>query len=358
MLSVSVMFLTATRYEGLFAAAAIFFVLVLRKEYLTGIMVVLFSFLPVLIAGTISVSKGWYFFPNSVLLKSGAGAGEAGLSVYGFLNPQFFQLLWAYKRILILLLLSGVMYFVLKREDDCAVLRALTIVFFVLTILHINFAKLGSLLRYEMYIMTFGILLNSILIIKFLINNNRIVKFLVCSFVIGMAVLFLSSTYKAVSDVPVASRNIYHMQYQMSRFINKYYKDAYIALNDIGAVNYYCDIHCLDMWGLADREVAELRRKGKYNTEEINRINKERKTEIVIIFDSWFEQYGGIPKNWYNSGTWRIQENVTCGSDVISFYALEKEPFLKLDDNLWEFNSELNEKVLRYGEYIIRRVSF
>jgi len=358
MLPVSVMLLTASRYEGMFAAAGIFLVLVLKKKYLAGIMVVLFSFFPVLIFGVISVSKGWYFFPNSVLLKSSTGAGDAGLNAIGFINPQFFQLLWAYKRIMILLLVSGIMYFVLKSEEDSQVLRAMTIVFFIATVLHINFAKLGSLLRYEMYIMTFGILLNSILVIKFLKNKNKAAKISVYAFVIGIALLFSFSTYKAVSDVPVASANIYQMQYQMSRFINKYYKDGYIALNDIGAVNYYCDIHCIDMWGLADREAAELRRKGKYNTEEINRINRERKTEIAIIFDTWFEKYGGMPNNFYKSGTWRIPENITCGSDAVTFYATDSISFKKLDKNLWEFNSELNEKVMRNGEFIDRHTGF
>lgn len=358
MLPVSVMLLTASRYEGMFAAAGIFLVLVLRKRYLTGIMVISFSFLPVLIAGLVSVAQGWYFFPNSVLLKSTFGSAGSSSVFSGLFNPHFFQILWAYKRILLLLILPVVLIFITKKDDETSLLKSIIFVFVLTVIMQINFAKLGSLLRYEMYIMTFGILLNSIIMVRYLKEKSRVIKTAAYLFITAVSVLFSISTINAAEDVPLASRNIYHMQYQMSRFINKYYKDAHIALNDIGAVNYYCDIHCLDMWGLADREVAELRRAGRYNTEEINRINRERKTEIVIIFDSWFEQYGGLPKYWYNSGTWRIQENITCGSDVISFYALEKEPFLKLDDNMWEFNSELNEKVLRYGEFIDRRVSF
>jgi hypothetical protein len=224
--------------------------------------------------------------------------------------------------------------------------------------MQIMYAKLGSLLRYEMYIIVFGILINSISLIIYLKDKKKNIKVPVIIFLCLLFIPFSISTIKAVSEVPIAMTNIYQMQYQMSKFINKYYNKKTIALNDIGAVNYYCDIGCVDLWGLADREVAELRRTGRYNTEEINRINRERKTEIVIIFDSWFEQYGGMPKSWYNSGIWRIQDNITCGSDVITFYATDSTAFRKLDENLWEFQYELPETVRQNGVFILRHLSF
>jgi len=355
---ISVTFLTASRYEGMFAAFAVMVVLLFKKKYLTGILTPVFSFLPVLIIGLVSVAKGWYFFPNSVLLKSTAGGGDSWSFFGSFLNPQFFQLLWAYKRISVLLLISFIMFFALKKDKDIFSLRAMIIVFVIVTLLHINFAKLGSLLRYEMYIMVFGILLNSVLLIKFVKCSGKLAGNVIFLFVLISGIFFSISTYSAATDVPVASTNIYQMQYQMSRFINKYYSNGYIALNDIGAVNYYCDIYCTDMWGLANKEIADLRRSGMYNSDDMMRINKERKTEIAVVFETWFEKYGGMPKSWFNSGTWRIPDNITCGSDVITFYAPDSIFFHKLDDNLWDFNSELHGNVIRNGEFIIRHTGF
>ena len=53
--------------------------------------------------------------------------------------------------------------------------------------------------------------------------------------------------------------NIYQQQIQMARFIGRYYPGATIAANDIGAINYFNDIRCLDLEGLASMPVATIK---------------------------------------------------------------------------------------------------
>ncbi len=56
--------------------------------------------------------------------------------------------------------------------------------------------------------------------------------------------------------LPQCTTNIYEQQYQMGLFVRRYYQNSTVALNDIGAVNFLADIHCLDLLGLANAEVA------------------------------------------------------------------------------------------------------
>jgi hypothetical protein len=209
-----------------------------------------------------------------------------------------------------------------------------------------------------MYLIVFGILLNSVLILKFLNGKNKTIKYTTGGLVLVLIVLFSLSSIKSMKDVRIASENVYRMQYQMARFIKKYYEKGNVALNDIGAVNYYCDIHCLDLWGLANREVAKSKKTGRYSTEKINEISKDNKTGIVVIYDSWFEKYGGLPKSWYNSGNWRIPDNITCGSDNITFYATDSLNRLLLSKNLFDFQKELPHEVEQRGEFLDSFMSF
>ncbi|GAG74496.1 unnamed protein product [marine sediment metagenome] len=61
----------------------------------------------------------------------------------------------------------------------------------------------------------------------------------------------------------------------MALFLQKYYKGECIGVNDIGAINYYADIDCLDLWGLSNVEVAIAKLSRTWDTEMISNITKE-----------------------------------------------------------------------------------
>ena len=61
--------LTMSRYEGIFLLFVVSFLFIVKKKLLHALFLGGFGFLPIVIFGLLSVSKGWYFLPNSVLLK-------------------------------------------------------------------------------------------------------------------------------------------------------------------------------------------------------------------------------------------------------------------------------------------------
>ncbi len=63
-----------------------------------------------------------------------------------------------------------------------------------------------------------------------------------------------------LKNQPVASKNIYDQQIQLADFLHKYYRNAKVVANDIGAITYFNNIHLLDTYGLGSIEVAKLRK--------------------------------------------------------------------------------------------------
>jgi len=241
------------------------------------------------------------------------------------------------------------MFLVYWKDKNSFANKSSIFLFILVTLLHIQFAKLGSLLRYEMYIMVIGILVNTISIIKFVKGKNKKIKYSIMTFLCLLFIPFSFSSFKAMRDVPTAMINVYQMQFQMSQFVNKYYDKNTIALNDIGAVNYYCDIKCVDLWGLANKEVSDYRRRQMYDTKKVFEINKRSNTSIAIIFEAWYDKYGGVPSDWLLAGKWTIPNNITCGADSVTFYATDSINYVKLTNSLKMFSKELPLQVKQKG---------
>jgi hypothetical protein len=129
-----------------------------------------------------------------------------------------------------------------------------------------------------------------------------------------------------------------------------------VALNDVGAVNFLADIHCLDLWGLANRDVTRLKREHNYHTRDIATLSKDAGARIAIVYDYWYGgAVGGLPADWVRVGQWTIQNNVIVGGDTVSFYALDPSEVSYLTQCLREFALRLPRDVIQGGSYLGRR---
>jgi len=81
---------TAARFEGMFLIAAIGGLFLLRRRWLYAGAWAVCGFLPVIINGIISVSKGWFWFPTSVLLKASLPNYNSPVGfILSLLNPAY-----------------------------------------------------------------------------------------------------------------------------------------------------------------------------------------------------------------------------------------------------------------------------
>lgn len=357
-LFILIFLLVFTRLEGLFLVLPFSILLFYFKKRSQAVLMVVAAVLPVGLPGLVSVVHGWPILPISVLLKTVADDGVVFWERFGaiLLQLQYEKgvgAFWILSAVLIIALIFSV-----KMKMSTLTKRWLGL-YVACLCLHIFFGRLGWGFRYEAYLIAIGILTFSIFIkeafgrisIRKLVFTKRGALIGFVFIVIGVYSL-VSRANEGITLTPRASRNIYQQHYQIARFVGTYYQDTVVGVNDIGAVGFYTDVPYVDLWGLADKEIGNLRLRGQYSGEEIGRIAIERNMNIAVIYRDWFQEglYGwsrviGLPNGWQRIATWTIPDNVITGGDTVTFYAVDPEIVDGLRRNLQEFAQQLPSEV-------------
>ena len=352
---------TGVRFEGLFLIIAIAALLLFVKRWLYALAFALLGALPVVCYGLISVSKGWYFLPNSVLLKATTPEfASAGRMIFSLLFPiaEHARMALHVPALLIAVLL---MYLAAsgKGSGACESRQLMGTIVLLAGIAHMEFVRPTLLFRYDGYLTTLCLVLLAAQIpvvaprwprlralSTWAVPRNVAVAALILAFAFPLAM----EGGALLWQVPQCTTNIYEQQYQMALFIRKNYQGASVALNDVGAVDYLADIHCLDLWGLATLPVAKARRNHHYGAEEIAALSRQAQVKIAIIYDDWFA--GSVPPDWRRVGTWTIRNNIVAGGDTVSIYAVQPEETPHLVQSLRDFYFQLPSDVIQRGPYL------
>jgi len=350
-------FLPMTRYEGLFLVMAVSTLFIMRKRLFESFLLISLSLVPIVIYGLISISNGWYFFPNSILIKNNIPV----ISSVGIWNFIYLFITRISESHILILIFTASILFILKFIRSNTLWREQTILLFIFittAFLHMLFAKTGWFYRYEAYLIAFGIFTIALEVREYLPEKLLFDKYLIPKYIAIILLIFLFISPFAIRGyvssiiTPLATKNIYEQQYQMALFLKEFYQGETVAANDIGTINFIADIKCLDLKGLGSLEVAKAKRESSYNTEYIYKLAKNEDVKIAIVYDHWFESYGGLPPQWIKVGEWKISNNVVCGGDTVSFYAVDPEEEDRLIESLRIFSSKLPKNVKQMGKYI------
>lgn len=356
-------FVPLIRYEGLFLALVVCGLFVVRKRSLYAFSLGALAISPVGIFGIISLTHGWFWFPNSVLLKANLPDLTSANSIISFLGSSMYEQLLATPHISVLTIIALTLYVArFNKEGFWENGQVMITIFTLITFLHMQFARVGSFYRYEAYLVALGLFVLAIPLFQYLsrgpqkINLQRILIPQYAAILMLTLLLMLPLIQRGIGsirEVPQATTNIYQQQYQMGLFLRQFYQGAAVAANDIGAINYLADINSLDLWGLNSLEVAKMKRDGDYDREQIYNLTKSKRTRIAIVYDEWFlrDGIGGIPSQWIRVGQWKIRNNVVAGGNTVSFYAVDDAEEGRLSANLKLFASKLPMNVEQAGKY-------
>ncbi|HEX5154975.1 MAG TPA: hypothetical protein VFW07_26200 [Parafilimonas sp.] len=337
------------RYEGLFIMAIACCILLYYKRILTAFALGFISILPLIIFGIFSVMKGSYFLPNSVLLKS----SPVQLSGNGFVNFISNILIdkltiaktgitaLATQRLLLILPLG--FFFFRSQIKNMIAYKLIIIVLTICTLLQLSFAATGWFYRYEAYLVLCSTVILSILTVKGLkewhLTRNKMslaVSLLVAFFLFFPLILRSTAAYAKASQACI---NIYEQQYQMGNFVKKYYDMNAVAVNDIGAVSYLNQAKILDLWGLANIQVAKAKKNNSSTPEFLSIVANNEHIDFAIVYDSWFDP--ALLSKWQKVATWQIENNVICGDATVSFYAVKPDMASSLRTNLKAYQQSL-----------------
>jgi hypothetical protein len=361
LLMVFALLITMTRFEGIFLIFVICLIFIWQKQVLYSGILGIMGLLPIIVYGIWSVSMGWYFLPNSIILKGISpilnlkGIAE-WISVINLISRIYTNI-----PILILLIFSLLLltYYIKKgiSNDNKKIIIA---IFIGTTLLHMQFVRIEWFYRYNAYIIFFGILILSSTIIdlkpkaclqKISWKNSKL-------YLVGLILIaiisfpFAKRAFTAIQLTPQATNNIYEQQYQMGRFLAKFYRGDAVAVNDIGAVSYMTNIQILDLWGLGNLELAKLKMNKGYNTEQIYNSAKKMGVTISIVYDEWFDYCGGIPSQWIKIGQWKVSNNVVLGENTVSIYAVNAAATDQLISNLKSFKTDMPKDIIQSGKYM------
>lgn len=341
--------LTMSRYEGLFLVSIVAILFFIRKRRLYSFLVSCGAVLPLVAYGVFSVSKGWFFIPNPILIKGGGipqisidGAYSLLHKIIENVNPE-----------IITLLLFSLALLVLEVKDKKTVWREPPIFLFIfisVTLLHLMFAKMGWFFRYEAYLIAIGVIALSISL-----KTRRSIVILLLVVVLPFLILRGVGSLDMIVD---SAGNTYDKQYQTGLFIREFYEGESIAVNDIGAVNYLADFRCVDLYGLGDVDVARMIMDGGYNRDEIQNLVEKKNVKIAIVYDCLFVGCGDMPGQWTKVERWKISNSIwfirdgerMYSADAISFYSVEADEKDNLIKNLREFSSNLPGDIIRMEE--------
>jgi len=351
------------RYEGLFLIFAVCLLFLLRKRVLHALLLGGVGLLPTVIYGILSISKGWYFLPNPVLVKGNVPLVSSSFSAAGLFTFFVSSLCRAGNQLVInphvlSLILGALIVFALrwrKSEGMWARDGIMGAIFIMATLLHMLFARVDGSFRYEAYLVALGLFTVVVQAREYLtsgvsqtMSGGQFGKYLLSTFLVLLFLVPLEArARKALRTTPRATPNIYQQQYQMGVFLREFYQGQGIAANDIGAINYLADIRCVDLFGLGDREPVRLVKEGTYGRQQIFNFVKRNGVKIAVIYERWYQRFGGLPRQWQKVGTWGISDNLVCAEDEVAFYAVDPAEAAYLNKNLRVFSSRVPEDVVQ-----------
>jgi hypothetical protein len=349
------------RYEGLFLVFVVCAIFLFRKRPFDSFILGGAAVLPQVTFGLVSALKGSFFIPNPVLLKGNRPDLSSLKGIFNLLGYSSYQQIFTNHHIFFLIIFASIILIALDRKynDTWKDGRIMLIIFIATTLLHMQFARTGWFYRYEAYLVGTGIFVIAIGFHEY--RPEKLFSTPLRSFLPALLLFvllyplagspFINRAIISFRSTPFATKNIYDQQYQMALFLKEFYSGDAVAVNDIGIINYMDDIKCLDLWGLADEEIAKLKFDGTYNTRDMYSLANKKNVTIAMVFDSWYPPYGGIPPQWIKVGAWTISHNIVCGDPTVSFYAVDSSQTQNLIQNLRNFSSRLPSDVMQTGLY-------
>lgn len=326
------------RYESMFLIGPVFFFLVFQKRLKWALQIAAIAWLPVVAYGAFSVSKGWYWLPSSISMKGASGSNFlmhfVGVCVMG-------------PHVVAVLIALAIMAYICRADR-----RATFLLLVVLAAgcLHLLLADVGWSYRYEDYLLAAAVAASAIAFPTFRSAARREPALALVLFLPAM--ILLGRCMMATIRLPENSRAIYSQQYQMARFIHLYFDGGAIAANDIGAINFFNDLTCVDLTGLANHDIFFAKRSHSYTTSVISRETQANHVGIAIVYDDWFSGRPSVfpgpplPEHWKRVARWRTPYKGELGSDTVSFYAVEPADVGELRRSLGEFSGSLPHGVI------------
>ena len=360
--------LTLIRFETLALVPVVAGLLFWRGYRRAAFLFFAGALLPVFLMGLGSMALGGFFWPNSLILKTGRLAPGEGLTakllailqqllVVAVKQPHFFLL-----TLFSLATLAVTLYFTRRFFTAPAMVLVLSL---SQSLAHAIFGNFDWFYRYDAYLLSLAVFANLYAFAWLLrplaatqpdsLPGQRsgwkvaTAALILIVLAIPTGMLLARRSLEANRKTPLAARNIFEQQIQIARFLRQEYSGAQVAVNDIGAVSYFADFRPLDLFGIGSNEVVAARMDHNFGRQWLEKTAASRNLDIAVLYEPWFRDE--LPPSWIRVGEWEIQENVVCAQPVVTFFAATPEKAARLARSLARFDAQLPDRVRRYSNH-------
>jgi hypothetical protein len=355
-LLVSIIIAVLVRPETIFLGFALCIVLLLRKQFKLGLSILVASVLPQVLTGIAMVAAGGEFLSYSMMVKARVHelsmlADVKNIYYYSVLLPMLSAEGWQFYTVLVLLAVAGghaSLRSPRKRITELLLACALIVP------IHVYYIGHGPLQRYSGYLFATTIVIFFLYWLMHLQSKMYMRKDVDIRIIsIPSLVLFFFAVLPLISDgmynyrqTVTASVNIYQQQYQMALFLREHYEREAVVLNDIGLTVLHGNAIPVDLVGLSEKRVARARRARAFTTDSIRAVVSDYNVRIGVLYKSWFQNEMELPQEWLPVGEWKISDNIVCGDDVVTFYAIDTTAAATLAAFLDDFETRLPVEVI------------
>ncbi len=313
--------MVSVRFEGLFLVAPALLMLWRDRRRGAALGLLAAAIAPVLIMGVFSVSQGGSWLPASILLKANGLDFRSGADWFQSLARPLHMLLRnplsPYSLHLMLLIVGGAILWRWRRRLGLSAEAGAGLFLLVPAMLmQFLFAGLGWFFRYEAWLVSLALLLGATLPWRSL--RRRPLPALI---VIAVLAALMARGGMALVRVPMAVGNILGQQVQMGEFLAEFHGGETVVANDVGAISYFADVRCVDLFGLADPVLARAKREGGAGSALLDSLARSRGASLAILYPEIFADR--LPAHWMRLATWTIPDNVVCARATVAWYACD-----------------------------------
>ncbi|GGB19734.1 hypothetical protein [Puia dinghuensis] len=251
----------ATRYEDIVLVALACLLLVSINRRREALQLAGISLLPPVLFGVISLSKGSYFLPNSLVLGP-YPSYILYLAIAGLIIGCLF--IWQYRQLAV------------GPVEGRGTIRP----------------------RTSIYRLSFALLT-----------------------VLGLP--FIARNIATLRHFEGDSIRIYEQQYPMAAFVHRYYHRQTIGVNNIGAVAWFSDGRKLDFTGEASADVIKSQREHSWGPVLADSLSRKDGVRAAIVSDPWFSP-GELPK-WSKVASWKLPDTQSSSGEVLNFYGINND---------------------------------